>query len=168
MSPDPHLNPYAPPTAEVGVRVTEQEPTTKRPPSVKWALALFLFGFAVLFILNGQLLAKEGWRTFVEASVMEPWSILEPISRLIALIALLFGGRRPWVYWTTVGALGIFLCGLPGALAPQFALAMAGRDLFITTMEFIVPIIMVALLFWLFYRITFGRPSRLYFRVAKP
>jgi hypothetical protein len=168
MSRDPHLNPYAPPTAEVVMPTTETELRMKRPRSVKWALAFFLFGTVVLLTVNGQWIAREGWQPFLESCRTDPLMVVELVGRFAGLFVLVFGGRRPWAYWVTVIALGIFLCGLPRTIYHQVGFAMAGRDAIDAVPELVVLTGFSALLVWLFYRITFGRPSRLYFRVAKP
>ena len=65
------------------------------------------------------------------------------------LVGLLCLGRSSVAYWMTVLALGHLCLGLPMALRQQFAMAMAGGDIYTTVLEMIGAILMVTLFVWL-------------------
>ncbi|MFC5457177.1 hypothetical protein [Prosthecobacter fluviatilis] len=146
-------NPYAPPQAKVLVDQASK-PSAKRPPSVRWALAMILVSTVVISYLEVQIFREQGWALWFG----QPWSAAQDVLRIVAGLGLVFGVRKAWVYWATVVILAAHLInmgesilyGLPGApprdLSSQLEMVIAGL-----------------LLCFHFYRFAFCKPSRRYF-----
>jgi len=157
MSEQNEINPYAAPQSET-LRARPAEELMKRPASVKWALAMMIGSVLAISILEAQLFAEHGWRLWTD----QPFATLQDASRFVACFALLFGGRRPWVFWTTVVSLAFHLINMTqGILLGSPAIPM--HDLASRAVLYVAGL----LICFHFYRFTFCRPSRTYFRISK-
>ena len=92
------------------------------------------------------------------------WETLPAVLYLTVLAALLIGVRRPIVYWLGIGALAWHCWQVLWRLAYLTYLRQAYTD---QEMEetLLGMACAIPLALWLLCRITFGRPSRRYFRI---
>ncbi|MDZ4287386.1 MAG: hypothetical protein U0984_05485 [Prosthecobacter sp.] len=147
MNTDPNINPYAPPASDVSPPALDKLPPMKRPASVKCALAFF----AVMPLMSS-------WTYFLilphlsEAGAvrMRQNLFIGGLVFLVLLLLLWFAGRRRFGYWT--GVVGLFLITARAMITIPFG----------TNAVSAVPVLLLVTL--LFYRFTFGSPSRLYYQ----
>jgi hypothetical protein len=165
--PDSEVNPYAPPASEVGVREAAiAESQIERPKSVKWTIAVFLLLVAGLVITSGQFIYGKGWGALITGYRVNPSYLATHALFTAALTALLVGGRRPVVYWITTFSLALGCFNIANNLRFEWARAashLGGEEIG----NKIGLVIFSFLLVYLFYRFTFGRPSRTYFRMSR-
>lgn len=157
MNEQDEINPYAAPQSEP---LTDRpvEERLKQPASVKWMMGLLIIAVITTTILHAQLFPEHRWRLWTDYPVGTAFDV----SKFIACFAMLFGGRRAWVYWVT--------------MVPQISFVMTGvqmllrgwPELFrVDPLGKLVESVFLLLFFYLVYRFTFGLPSRIYFRIAK-
>ncbi|MDZ4287387.1 MAG: hypothetical protein U0984_05490 [Prosthecobacter sp.] len=162
--PDSEVNPYAPPVSEVANPLVDKEAPMKRPASVKWAMGVFIVLLVGGCLGIGGFIVANGWAAFMDLHRTDPIAVGQSASRLLTFVAVIAGGR-PIAYWAGAIVLGWWVFLLSRALwyypwpLNEITPAMIGGTIGISTSVFLA---------FLFYRFTFGRPSRLYYRVAKP
>jgi len=157
MNEQEEINPYAAPQSETSVGRPAEE-RIRRPASVKWVLAMMILAVITTSILHAQLFPEQGWRLWTDY----PLGTVLDASKFIGCFALLFGGRRPWVYWAAlvplagavISGVQMFLRGWPGLFRfDPFGKSIEG--------------FFILLFFYLCYRFIFGQPSRAYFGVSR-
>jgi hypothetical protein len=167
LNPNSDINPYTPPAAEVAKPLMGEEVPMKRPASVKWAMAFGVFAIFAFALINTRFVLDKGWLYWAEAYGSRPMNLVSAVVRIPGFGVMFSAGRRPLAYWAGVAVLGYTSIEYPTHLGNQIAARFEktdGRELVgITT----IGLIFALLLWWLFYRFTFGRPSRVYFRVVK-
>ncbi len=134
------------------------EERMKRPVSVKWALVMMLGSVICISILEAQVFGEYGWRLWTD----HPLATAEDVSRIAACFALLFGGRKPWVFWLTVMQLSLHLINFGKSIIWGLP-AIPANDMASQISFFLVGV----LLCYHYYRFTFCGPSRRYFHVAR-
>lgn len=156
MSQNNEFNPYAAPQTQ-SPEIPHHDAATKRPASVKWITALMVISVPATAFLYAELFPKHGWALWTDY----PLGSVFDAAKVITCFALLFGGHKPWVFWTTSGTLAVMLYSvLKGLIRPlpewlellQFD--PFGRAVECTTL-FLVSFLLL--------RFAFGQPSRLYF-----
>jgi hypothetical protein len=158
MPPEGDLNPYAAPHSNVAPPKVP-EPSLPRPASTKWAIVV-----AVLFLIVYAVTIETAITH--DTSAEGHFSIINGLDlalRLLGLIALLAGRRRPWGYYLSAMTLAVFwLLGIRNIwLSSTYE---PGRvDLEIATAGGII----ISLLTYLLYRFTFGQPSREFYQVSR-
>lgn len=163
MPPDSEVNPYAPPGSEISTRPAG-EASVKRPMAVKWVRAVFLVGTIGVCLFNGKLIHDKGWQWFYNAYREHPWSIVEPAMRFPGLVALWAFDRKPFAYWLAATSLGLLVYETFVSIYRDGVRVLRNLELI---PEFIGVGIGCFLITYLFYRFTFGRPSRIYYRVTR-
>jgi hypothetical protein len=171
-SPDSEENPYAPPAEEVSA-VADQT-RVRRPVSVTLTLGYFILATVFSWVSAWNLIRNMQKIQALMAEMMEreagppiilPELFMRPALRTIVLIILFAGSRRPFGYWTGVIALGLSCCyhvmSRVGDLGNAELMSDSGAKMLTVLLIFIDLNILV-----LFYRFTFGRPSRAFYRVA--
>lgn len=167
MTPPEHaLNPYAPPSSDVTIASVKNPEPMKRPASVKWAW-VYLGLLVVLFAFHdGRHIARTGVAQITDTYLTYPIVFIMPTLRLTALILLTTSARRPIIYWVGTIALASRVC----EMGIRLWLASVSVD-FNALDSHALPLFGLAVptgvVLFLFYRFTFGLPSRQYFRVAK-
>ena len=152
MSAD-NINPYTPPKSECAPDHAPK-PTSRRPKSVKWALTVQILTLIVMPFGYFRAFQEYGSIVFTDS----PWVTVYDGAVLAACFPLLLGFRRPWVYWITV----IFLaCKLKDTATTLLGAnpAFPYHD----AAALVIIYVMGGLMAFLFYRFTFGNPSREYF-----
>jgi hypothetical protein len=149
------MNPYAAPKSKL---LPDEPERLKRPSSVKWAICIMMLSCIGISILEYQLFNEHGWSLWTD----HPLASLQDLFRFIALFALLFGGRRPWVYWATAVTLLIHIQSMLRSLFEQ------GVRILHDVPTAIAFGIFGPLLVYHFYRFVFCDPSRSYFKLAWP
>jgi hypothetical protein len=156
MSDPEDINPYAAPQSQTLLnQPTNDRPC--RPSSVKWA---FLFMFAAVVstaYLHAELFPQYGWHLWTDY----PLGTIFDLFKFIAFFALLIGGPKPWVFWTTTVTLTVMLYSVVKGL-------ILGLPEFLDRLQFdpmgkAVECIALFLVLFLLYRFAFGQPSRRYF-----
>jgi hypothetical protein len=135
----------------------------KRPASVKWALAVvtLIFGVALFYIVEE--FVRNGWQRAFGLYFATVARTLRFGLFVLGFILVWCGPRR-----VAYGIGVIFLAGITyfATMAsfetePRFDSAEAQG-------EMLTACLVPALCAWLFFRFTFGRPSRIYYRLAAP
>ena len=158
MKEESPINPYAAPKAQLVNPKTRGGGAPHRPRAVKWAT--FFLGFA--FFANGWVY----WNAISIDGFQKVWqaqSILDPILLLpIGLGFSLFGGRSKTAYYVNAGVLALMIIKIIGY---HFFVKWASKDSFagVLILDRCFEALMCGLLGFLFYRFTFGLPSRRYF-----
>jgi hypothetical protein len=148
------INPYQPPKSDTGPALGA-EAVVKRPIAVKWVLTIQILTLIVIPLGYFNAFQKHGAIVFTVA----PWATAGDAAQLLACFPLLLGVRRPWVYWVTVLFLALHLKGAATTLLganPAFP--------YYDKATVAIAYVMGGFLGFLFYRFTFGHPSRHYFR----
>lgn len=102
------------------------------------------------------LLLETLFRAGAEPVLEQSLAAME-FTRIASSLGLLFGGRRPWVYWATVILLGIQTALIPKKIFILPDHLLGGQ----------IALSIVGLFFLLlFYKFTFGKSTRAYFKVA--
>lgn len=156
-------SPYAPPKAEIHDPQLS-DPRLKRPTSSKWVLFYATAYFGVLiwgYIEHGASL--EWWRW----QLSQPWRILFQFYLLFSCIVL----------WNSRPRMLAYACGIMDCIFAIILIAAQGVSIIGTTpdpwasrqtrADIIVSVIFLSLTAWLFYRFTFGLPSRRYYGIGK-
>jgi hypothetical protein len=164
MNSDSDLNPYAPPLSAVDtVKSDDAQAAVRRPASVKWTMAVMILFFGAAAYGFSQRFVKDGWED-ASQSYFGTFQGLLRVALVMAPLALIFGGRRIIAY--AVGVLAL------AALSSVFAWGIWTTDFHFDTAEArgeaLTAGVVTVVTCWLFIRFTFGRPSRSYFRIAKP
>lgn len=154
--PDSEVNPYAPPAPEVPA--TAANVAFPIPPaSVKWTWGIVsLIALAECYFI-GRIAITRGWKWFAEDG-MTAAGIVNLTIPLCAAV-LIIAGRRTAGYGSGVAVLG-WLCFLLGKNV--WILGEAGN----IGGGIVFFLLLVSPLLVLFYRFTFGLPSRRYYRVG--
>jgi hypothetical protein len=156
MNENEEFNPYAAPQTQ-SPAIRHRDVAMKRPSSVKWA---FLFLFAVVVstaYLHAELFPQYGWHLWTDY----PLGPIFDLFKFIAFFALLIGGHKPWVFWTTTVTLTVMLYSVVKGL-------ILGLPEFLDRLQFdpigkAVECLALFLVLFLLYRFAFGQPSRRYF-----
>ena len=166
-------NPYAPPESDFISPITPGNAPMKRPKSTKWAITVFLFSVAFFVVLNGLFIYRGGGAIFLDSFWQSPWDLLPVLTHLSALLSFILFDRKPVAYWAGVVALGTMCIGDILVMRDQWSAtwrneddSSASMDLGPQISDIIGALFIFGLMLYLFYRFTFGRPSRVYFRVA--
>lgn len=153
------INPYAAPKAKL---VNPEAEASRRPASVKWAT--FVFGVFTLgmVVFYGQIVSTHGMqKLWPEQSIV--LSLLLPFGLSFSL----FGGRRKMAYYVNAGVLAAIVIKLSwNTFFQRWALKGAWVNMFI--FDRCMEAFWLFLIWFLFYRFTFGLPSRRYFGVHLP
>jgi hypothetical protein len=165
LNPDPNINPYSPPATDVVPSCFDDEYPMKRPTSVKWAIAmvfLLLMGACATYAMN---VANWGWQESLDSFSHDPLAMVDVVVRLLGLITV-FTGRSIRGF-----QFGVMVLGWGCLMSSQnvwLKVLTEGRIISPASFEGVLSLLLLGLIYWLFIRFTFGLPSRLYFRVAKP
>lgn len=155
------LNPYAAPKAD-GVMASADAGVPRRPRVVKWTTFLLgLFTFIVIYFY---------WRTIADrgaAEVFKHQPLFDlPLAMAVAFLLCLFRRRDKVSFGIVVFTLGWLCVRTVERLWPRWTTPRAFATPWIA--ERIVELLFAAGFFYLFYRFTFGLPSRAYFGFAAP
>jgi len=148
-----NINPYEPPKAAC-LSAHTPDPILKRPKSVKWALVIQILTLIAMPFAYFRAFQEYGSLVFTES----PWGTILDVAALITCFPLLLGIRRPWVHWVTVVFLALKLKDTAMTLLGHNP-AFDYDDIAALVTIYVIGGLMV----FLFYRFTFGRPSREYF-----
>jgi membrane associated rhomboid family serine protease len=157
MKPESDVNPYAAPQSDV-TPIREPEAPMKRPASTKWAIVV-----AVLFLIVYAL--TQGPANTDDTSAEWHFSLINGVDlgiRVVCLVVLLAGRRRPWGYYLSaiilsafwlngVKNLWVFTTYTPGKVDWE---AAVGGGIF------------MSLFAYLLYRFIYCLPSRQFYRVS--
>lgn len=151
-----HLNPYAAPKAEVTV-ATQRPP---RPRVVKWAtFVLGLFTVVVIYLYAATISARGLASTFKHQSVFDL-----PIPVTMAFLLCLFRRKDKLSFGVVIFTLGWICARTVERMWPRWTTPQAFENFWIP--ERIGEILFTIGVLYLFYRFTFGLPSRTYFGVV--
>lgn len=150
-------NPYAPPASEA-----PGPAGAVRPRVVKWAtfvLGVFTVGAVYLY-----------WQTVSVYGVPDVWKH-QPLFDLplfipVGFLICLFRRRGKASFWVVAALLGWMCLRAVERLWPRWTAPQAFSKFWIG--DRIVELLFAFGLLYLFYRFTFGMPSRLYFGMARP
>lgn len=161
MHPDESLNPYAAPKAQLVYPDKNGTGAPRRPASVRWATFVMGFFTMIMGMLYWQAIEAQGaesiWR---EQSFFDPTLLLP-----FGLVLSLFGGRRKTAYYGVVIALALLVLKSCYSTLMHWSAVGAFADPF-WAQRFLEALMSYAI-GYLFYRFTFGLPSRRYFGVAR-
>jgi len=152
-------NPYAAPKAQPLLSEDGRNlGAPRRPRSVKWAT----FVFGVFTLIMGALY----WQAFNDLGGRKFWQEMSIFDRVVLLpIGLglsLFGGRSKLAYYVNSGVLAMMTVILPWNIFFQrWSSKGAFAKMFL--MDRFFEALVCGLICYLFYRFTFGPPSRRYF-----
>ncbi|WP_395746772.1 hypothetical protein [Prosthecobacter sp.] len=156
LEPEP-LNPYTAPKAASAYRGSSGANLPRRPASVKWAVFCVGLFTLILGILYWQAIKAKGaesiWRN---QSLFDP-SLLLPLGLALGM----FGGRRKIAYYGIAIALALlalkacYSSFVQWSAVGAFARPFLGQRFMEALMSYAMG--------YLFYRFTFGLPSRRYF-----
>ncbi|MFN7564106.1 MAG: hypothetical protein ACK5TH_20225 [Prosthecobacter sp.] len=156
MSDPEDINPYAAPQSQT-LLTRSKNNRPRRPVSVKWAFVFMFTAVVSTAYLQAQLFPQYGWRLWTDYLLGTFFDSF----RFFAFFALLVGGNKPWVFWTTTVTLTVML---------YFVVMRVIRGLpeFFELLKFdpmgkAVECLALFLVLFLLYRFAFGQPSRLYF-----
>jgi hypothetical protein len=122
---------------------------------VKATIIVWAFSVAVLSWVNGSVVENHGWEALIEAYANHPWGTAPPVLRFLAFFVLMFGGRSRVAYWTGTFAWSATLLELPFSIR-----------VYQVGPEVVIMLGIVVLFVWLAWAFMFGKPSRVYFRMA--
>jgi hypothetical protein len=169
MNPGPHSdNPYTPPATEVMAPAAEPPPPpVPWPRSVRWAAVFFTLGLVGAFfsyILMKQVADRIEFD--VPGLALGLVLVVKALPNALPLIGLLCLGRRPVAYWITVIALA-WLCGSSLFILGSHIAHNASPEETGLKLVMLLNLGFDVLGCWIFYRVTLGRHSLLYFRIVK-
>lgn len=162
MDSDESLNPYAPPKAQPVSPEASGGDVFRRPRSVKWATFVFTFFFVIQVVLY--------WRTISAVGVRKVWegqSLFDPMFFLpLGFVFSWLGGRRKIAYYVNAFLLAMVVIKIVWS---AFVLQRHTPHAFSNVLlpQRMMVVVMTSLFGYLFYRYTFGLPSRRYFGVAR-
>lgn len=155
-------NPYAPPRARVANLDAAGLVLPRRPASVKWAtLVLGLFTL-ILGILYWQAIEAQGAENIWRQQPLLDTALLLPFGLLLSL----FGGRRKIAYYGIAIVLSLLVLKACFTTFMQWSAVGAFARPFLG--QRFIEALMSSAMVYLFYRFTFGLPSRRYFGVHLP
>lgn len=150
-------NPYAPPQSQV---LPEAAMARRTPRAVKWAR--FLLGFLTVWIItyNTVAIARDGLWPVVKGLSIWDFDLL-----IIIGFGMSLWGRNKVAYFGMVGGLGVLTLNRTLWIG---SIWMTSNVLDSSAViERFSELLVVYGLSYLFYRITFGRPSRVYYGMVK-
>lgn len=147
-----HENPYQPPKAEVGA---PRQVSQAAKPASSWVM-MAVFTLSIVGWAGQQ---RAIWKEFGVTAFGFNLMTFVTVSCGVGLLALILGPRQRWAYFVVVTIyalhMGIYVVTtIPGISADNGALIFTS---FVPTM---------GLRLWLFYRFTWGIPSRRYYGIA--
>lgn len=153
MSDDAGINPYEPPKAEIHAQVKLKE---KRPKSTK-----VIIGFLTIAILGWILMYNDAIQKFGWQAVIDRQSLFDPvILGVVMWIFFVIGRPRLLIY-------GLGSCWLVMVIALNaWSLVSNSSHAAPDKIQFAINVMMLTLMIWLFYRFTFGLPSRRYYGIG--
>jgi len=148
------INPYAAPKAQL---INLDAEALRRPASVKWATFVFGVFTSGMVVFYAQIVSSHGMqRLWDEQSIV--LSLLLPFGLSFSL----FGGRHRVAYYVNAGVLAVIAIKLSwNTFAVRWAIKGAWAKMFI--FDRCLEAFWLLLLWYLFYRFTFGLHSRHYF-----
>lgn len=162
MDSDESHNPYAPPIGQPANPVGAGSSTPRRPASVKWAVFCMGLFTLILGMLYWQAVEAQGAENIWRQQPLFDTALLLPLGLLLGL----FGGRRKIAYYGIAIVLSLlvlkacFTTVMQWSAVGAFARPFLGQRFMEALMSYAIG--------YLFYRFTFGLPSRRYFGVHLP
>ncbi len=146
-------NPYEPPKTEIHAQV---KPKEKRPTSTK-----LIIGFLTIAMLGWVLMYNDAIQKFGWQAVVDRQSLFDPvILGVVMWIFFVIGRPRLLIY--VLGS-----CWLAILIALNaWSLVSNSSRLVPDMIQLAINVTLFVLMIWLFYRFTFGLPSRRYYGIG--
>lgn len=154
------LNPYAAPKAEVAVPSTHAG-APRRPRVVKWATFLLGLFTSIMTYFYWQTIADHGAEELFKHQALFDL----PLAMAVAFLLCLFRRRDKISFGIVAFTLGWMCVRAVERLWPRWTAPHAFATHWIA--ERVIELLFAVGFFYLFYRFTFGLPSRAYFGIVR-